>query len=180
MFTRLLFSILGGAALCAAPSFAQSTAGAKGDAGFLKMAAEADMTTTHIGKMAEELAATNAAKDFGKKLAQDCTSDYNQISELAAKTGDNVPKAIDKQDDREITTLDKRKGKAFDRAFLTEASAEHEKLVKAFQQEAAKGDNRDIKTYANRSLPIIEGHLHEAQDLLKSEVHKMQSEVAKK
>jgi putative membrane protein len=173
MFTKLALSILGGAALCAAPSFAQATAPAgKGDAEFLKMAAEADMTTTHIGRMAEERATADAVRDFSKKLVQDYTSDYNQVCELAAKTGNNVPKAIDKQDDREITTLDKHKGKAFDRAFLAEESTGNEKLIKAFQQEAEHGDNPDIKAYANRTLPILEGNLHEAQDLLKTKVHK--------
>jgi hypothetical protein len=69
------------------------------------------MTTTHIGRMAEERATIDAVRDFSKKLVQDYTGDYNQVCELAAKTGNNVPRAIDKQDDREITALDRRKGK---------------------------------------------------------------------
>lgn len=172
MFTKVIFSVLGAAAIAALPLCARAATLSKGDTEFLKMAAEADMTTTHIGKMAEDRAATSEIKDFGKKLAQDHTSDYGQISELAAKTGAEVPKGIDKLDDRHIASLDKLKGKAFDRTFLTQETAEHERLVKAFKEEAEHGDNPEIKDYANKALPVIQGHLHDAQDLLKPKAHK--------
>ncbi len=172
MYTKPILSILGGAAVCVAPLCAQTGAVTKRDAEFLKMAAEADMTTTHIGKMAEDRAATSEVKDFGKKLAQDHTSDYNKLCEFAAKTGESVPRAIDKQDDRQIAALDRSKGKAFDRAFLAHEAVAHEKLIKAFKQEAEHGDNPEIKAYANKALPVIEGHLHDVQDLRKPTTHK--------
>ena len=64
--------------------------------------------------------------------------------------------------------LDRYKGKTFDHAFLTHESMEHEKLVRAFKEEAEHGTNPDIKAYANKALPTIEQHLHDVQDLLKS------------
>ncbi len=172
MYTKVILSILGGAAICVAPLCAQTSTASKRDAEFLKMAAEADMTTTHIGKMAEDRASADGVKDLGKKLVQDHTSDYQKLGEFAAKTDAAVPKAIDKQDDREITALTRSKGKAFDRAFLAHEAIAHEKLIKAFKQEAEHGDNPDIKAYANKALPVIEGHLHDVQDLLKPKTHK--------
>jgi putative membrane protein len=172
MYTKTILSILSGAAICVVPLCAQTGAVSKGDAEFLKIAAEADMTTTHIGKMAEDRATADGVKDFGKKLAQDHTSDYNKLCEFAAKTGESVPKAIDKQDDREIAALNRSKGKAFDRAFLAHEAVAHEKLMKAFKQEAEHGDNPDIKAYANKALPVIESHLHDVQDLRKPNTHK--------
>jgi putative membrane protein len=172
MFTRIVLSTLGAAAIAAMPLCVRAADPSKSDAEFLRMAAEADMTTTHIGKMAEDRAATTEIKDFGKKLAQDHTGDYGQITQLAAKTGAEVPKGIDKLDDRQIASLDKLKGKAFDRTFLTREAAEHERLVRLFKQEAEHGNNPDIKDYANKALPIIQGHLHDAQDLLKPKAHK--------
>src|SRR4051794_5045377 len=86
MYTKTILSILSGAAICVVPLCAQTGAVSKGDAEFLKIAAEADMTTTHIGKMAEDRATADGVKDFGKKLAQDHPSDYNKLCEFAAKT----------------------------------------------------------------------------------------------
>ena len=172
MFTKAVLATLGVAAICAVPLCAQTAAVNKRDADFLKMAAEADMTTTHIGKMAEDQGATDGVKDFGKKLAQDHTSDYQQLGELATKTGATIPNGIDKTDDREINILSKSKGKAFDRAFLAHETAAHERLVKAFKEEAEHGENADLKAYANKALPVIEGHLHDVQDLQKAKTHK--------
>jgi putative membrane protein len=154
-----------GAALCCIPAWSNSNS----DAQFLAMAAQADMTTAHIGKMAESRAAASKVKDFANTLVQDHTSDYERLTELAAKTGDAVPKAIDRQNDYLINSLNRYKGKSFDHAFLTRQSAEHEKLINAFKREAEHGSNPAIKAYATKALPTIERHLHDAQDLLKQQ-----------
>lgn len=163
-------SILGLTGICAASLWAQAGNLSKSDASFLQMAAEADMTSAHLGQDAEGHAANDQVKDFGKKLTTDHTNDYQQLSELATKTGEAIPKGIDKQNDHEITSLDRVKGKTFDHAFLTHEVTEHERLVRAFRQEAEHGTNPDVKAYANKALPTIEQHLHDAQNLLKSKV----------
>jgi putative membrane protein len=137
------------------------------DSSFLAMAAQADMTMAHIGQMAEERGANGKVKEFAKSLVQDHTNDYRSLSDVAMKTGDSIPKAIDKKNEITISALDRYKGKAFDHAFLERQSAEHEKLITAFKHEAEHGSNPAIKDYANKSLPTIERHLHDAQDLLK-------------
>jgi putative membrane protein len=117
--------------------------------------------------MAEERAATDKVKDFGKTLVQDHTSDYETLTSLASKTGDSIPKAIDRENDHMIAALERYKGKEFDRTFLMRQSAEHERLIRAFKEEADHGSNADIKAYANKALATMEWHLHDAQDLLK-------------
>jgi predicted outer membrane protein len=114
------------------------------DAAFLAMAAQADMTIAHIGQMAEDRALTG----------------------LAAKGGDTIPKAINERNERTIASLDRSRGKAFDRAFLLNQSAEHERLIGTFKLEAEHGSNPAIKEYARKALPTMEQHLHDAQDLL--------------
>jgi putative membrane protein len=131
------------------------------------MAAEADMTLAHIGQMAEDRAATEKVKDFAKTVVQDHTNDYWQLSGVAAKAGDSIPKAINGSNERIITALERSKGKTFDREFLNRQSTEHERLIGAFKQEAEHGSNPVIKDYARKALPTIERHLHDAQDLLK-------------
>jgi len=171
MIRNIILSAICGAAICTVPVWAQSGPVSKSDQVFLNMAAEADMTTAHLGQMAEDRSASNGVKVFGKKLTEDHTLDYSQLNALAGKAGETVPKGINTQDNRQIARLDKYKGKSFDRAFLSQEKVEHEKLVQAFKREAEHGDNADIKAYASKTLPVIEGHLHEAQDLLKPGKH---------
>jgi putative membrane protein len=168
MFQKAVTSLLCGSALCALPMILNAATVSKQDTAFMKMAAEADMLCAHLGQMAENSASNTAVKDLGRKLVQDHTMNYEELTELASKTGETIPKAIEKRDDREIAALGRDKGKTFDRAFLNHEVADHEKLAKVFKEEAEHGQNPEIKAFANKSLPTIESHLHEAEDLVKS------------
>ena len=167
MSKKVLLSTLCALAVCCLPALSRSRTAPPNDAAFLSMAAEADMTLAHIGQMAEDRAATEKVKDFAKTVVQDHTNDYWQLSGVAAKAGDSIPKAINGPNERIITALERSKGKTFDREFLNRQSAEHERLISAFKQEAEHGSNPVIKDYARKALPTIERHLHDAQDLLK-------------
>ncbi|HEX4809291.1 MAG TPA: DUF4142 domain-containing protein [Bryobacteraceae bacterium] len=172
MFNKTLTSLLCGSALCALPVTIQAASISKQDAQFMKVAAEADMVCAHVGQIAESSAAAGSVRDLGKKLVQDHTANYQELTELASKTGESIPKAIEKQDQPEIRQLDRVKGRTFDHAFLTHEVADHEKLIKAFKAEAEHGQNPELKAYANKSLPVVESHLHEAEDLMKTTPHK--------
>ncbi len=167
MIKQVLFLALSSAFVYAALASAKSTVVPKSDAQFIAMAAQADMTMAHIGKMAQDRAAESKVKDFASTLVQDHTSDYQRLTELAAKLGDSVPKAIDERNNRTIDDLNRSKGKSFDHSFLARQSAEHEKLIDAFKWEAEHGSTPAIKDYASQALPTIERHLHDAEDLMK-------------
>ena len=167
MLKKIILPTLCAITISCLPAYSRGRTAPPKDAAFLAMAAEADMTIAHIGQMAENRAATEKVKDFAKTVVQDHTNDYWEVTELATKTGDKIPKAINGQNERIIAGLDRSKGKAFDREFLSRQSAEHERLISAFKQEAEHGSNPAIKDYARKTLPTIERHLHDAQDLLK-------------
>jgi putative membrane protein len=167
MLKTLFLAALAGAVVYCGLAIAKPPMSPHSDAAFLATAAEADMTMVHIGKMAQDRAATSKVKDFANTLVQDHTSDYQRLTQLAAKVGDTVPKAIDERDRRVIAELNHRQGKTFDHAFLMRQSVDHEKLIDVFKWEAEHGSNPDIKAYANQALPTIERHLHDAQDLQK-------------
>jgi putative membrane protein len=140
------------------------------DGSFVVMAAQADMMIAHLGKDAEGRGASESVKQFGKSLVQDHTTEYQELTVAAAKAQDVIPKGLDRQDIRTINALNCYSGKAFDHAFLTGQATEHERLVRAFKQEAEHGSNADLKAYANKALPVIEKHLHDAEDLLKQKI----------
>jgi putative membrane protein len=167
MLKKIILPTLCAITISCLPAYSRGRTAPPNDAAFLAMAAEADMTIAHIGQMAENRAATEKVKDFAKTVVQDHTNDYWEVTELATKTGDKIPKAINGQNERIIAGLDRSKGKAFDREFLSRQSAEHERLISAFKEEAEHGSNPAIKDYARKTLPTIERHLHDTQDLLK-------------
>ncbi len=138
---------------------------------FMKMAAETNMTEAHIGQMAENQAASQAVKDFGAMLVKDHTQAYSALSVLGAKTGIQIPKGINAAKITEITQLKPLKGKQFDRKFALDQVQSHSRVIAAFKQEAAHGQNADIKSYATKMLPGLQEHLRRAEQLEKTVKH---------
>lgn len=168
--TALLTGLVG-CALVAAPVLARSDTAANGktttDQHFLEMAAESDMLHAHVGQMAEKLSTSLGIRDLGLEIRKNCTADYQQLSELAAKTGGTIPKAIDAQGDKTIEGLSRLRGAGFDHAFINEVIDSDKKAIGAFGQKAQNAQNPDLKTYASSTLPSLKLHLHEAQDWVK-------------
>lgn len=54
-------------------------------------------------------------------------------------------------------------GAAFDREFLKNMVADHEKAVAAFEQEAMSGGDSDVKQVAAQALPMLRDQLTQAR-----------------
>ncbi len=66
-----------------------------------------------------------------------------------------------------IAPLSKMKAAAFDRKFVHDMVAGHEKAIAEYQREAKDGQNADVKAYATQALPTLQKHLQTARDLEK-------------
>jgi putative membrane protein len=135
------------------------------------MAAQANMTEAHIGQMAETQASESQVKDFGQKLINDHTDAYTQLTALAAKTGESIPTGIDVRKISTVEQLMKLKGKQFDHQFVQSEIRDHEKAIADFKREAQRGQDPDVKAYASKMIPILEGHLKQAKTLAKPVKH---------
>lgn len=141
--------------------------GGGNDQAFVDFAAQTDMLEAHLGQMAADQAAGQGVKDYAQMLVTDHTNDYQQLSQAAAKAGDNVPKGLDAAHNRMITPFEKLKGKAFDRRYIQDMVTGHTQAIARYKKEADSGQNADIKAYASQTLPTLQKHLDGAKDLQK-------------
>jgi len=141
------------------------------DRAFMQMAARANMTEAHIGQIAETQASESQVKDFGQKLIHDHTDAYAELTALAAKTGESIPKGIDVRKISTVEQLVKLKGKRFDHQFVQAEIRDHEKAIADFKREAQHGQDPDVKAYASKMIPALEGHLRLAKTLAKPVRH---------
>jgi putative membrane protein len=139
--------------------------GKQQDNQFLRTIAVADMTEAHAGEMAQTTAAGEPVKDFGRTVAKDETAEYEQLTVLASKAGDSIPKGIDARRNPAIRILMSRKGGAFDRDFLRYAIADERRVIGALEREAAHGQNPDIKAWAEKMVATRQEELQKAQSL---------------
>lgn len=167
MQIRSIPSVVCCLALLGAGAIAYAASLSSADRQFMIMAAKTDMTEAHEGQMAENDANRANVKEFAKTLVQDHTESYERLTELAAKTGVSIPKGINVAKDRAVQQLVHLKGDRFDRQFTRQEVTDHRQAIAAFKHEAARGRDANVKAYAAKMIPILEKHIHLAEECAK-------------
>lgn len=158
-------------ALCAAPALAQKKAmgAAMTDQQFVDFAAQTDMVEANLGQLAQNVASSQAVKDYGQMLVTDHTKDMGDLSTAAQGASLTVPTAIDSAHNKAmIDPFQKLKGAAFDRKFAMEMVAGHTKAIAVYKKEATDAKNPGLQTYAQNAVSVLEKHLDAAKTLEKS------------
>lgn len=138
------------------------------DQKFVKEAAIGGMTEVQVGKLAQEKGASDAVKQFGKKLEQDHTKANAQLKQAAAQDGLTVPDSLDSKHQKMVDKLSSLSGAEFDKAFIKNAVKDHQKDIKEFQNEANNGTHANIKNFASETVPVLQEHLSMAKSLKQS------------
>jgi putative membrane protein len=158
-------------ALCCVTASAQTHHPAKAepmsDQKFIDMAAQTDMLEAHLGKLAEDHAASQDVKNYAEMLIADHTTDYQQLTALASKAGLTVPTGLDAAHNTMIAPFEKLKGAAFDTRYVHTMIAGHTEAIGVYTKESTDAQNADLKTYAGATLPTLQKHLDAAKDLSK-------------
>ena len=55
----------------------------------------------------------------------------------------------------------------FDRTYLKLLEVDHKKDIAEFQKEAKSGDDRDLKAWAAKTLPMLQEHLAMVEDAMR-------------
>ncbi len=137
------------------------------DEQFVRTVATDDMTEAHLGQMAHDNAAKEPVRDFGQAVASDETKDYEQLTVLANKTGESIPKGIDSRKSPAIRTLAVAKGDKFDHEFLQDEIANERKIIALLQHEATHGTNPEMKEWAGKMVATRQEELQKAEALMK-------------
>lgn len=160
-------------ALCCLPLMAQKKTARKAGAAmtdqqFVNFAAQTDMVEANLGQLTQTNSDSQAVKDYGQMLTTDHTQDYGNLSAAAQQAGLTVPNAIDTMNNKTmIGPFQKLKGKAFDRKYVQEMIAGHEKAIAIYKKEATAATNPQIQQYAQNAIPVLQKHLDGAKALLK-------------
>lgn len=165
--------------LFAAPAFAQSmgektgvnsTLGvAPSTADFVKEVAISDMFELESSKLAEQKG-TAAEKAFAKQMITDHTKTTTELKGMVneGKVKAELPTALDSTHESKLDKLRSLSGPDFASTFASDQVDAHKDAVSLFQRYAKSGDNNDLKSWADKTLPALEHHLQLAQNLTKA------------
>ena len=138
---------------------------AAADRKFVMEAAHGGLAEVELGKMAAEKGASDAVKQFGKRMADDHAKAADELKQFAQQKGVTLPTDLDPKHKQLRDRLAKLNGADFDKAYANEMVKDHKKDVADFKREAQRAKDPDLKAWAGKTLPTLEDHLKQAQDM---------------
>jgi putative membrane protein len=137
----------------------------KQDADFVVKAASGGMLEVQLGQLAQTNAASQAVKDFGAMMVRDHGKGGAELTALAATKQIIVPDSISNEQKKERNDLARKKGKEFDKAYVKLMIDDHKEDISEFDKAAKNANDPDIKSWAGKTLPMLQHHLDAVQQL---------------
>src|SRR5438067_8774896 len=129
------------------------------DVSFIQKAGGGGQQEVENGKLAEKQRKSADVKRIGARMVADHTKANKELTELANRKGV-------KFDTRGVRA--QNIGAAdFDRQYLKLLEVDHKKDIAEFQKEAKSGDDRDLKAWAAKTLPMLQEHLAMVEDAMR-------------
>jgi putative membrane protein len=145
-----------------APGWARSAAADKsaavGPQEFLKEAAMGGMAEVRLGNLAQQKAASDQVKQFGRRMVEDHSKVNDEVKALAKEKNITLPTTLDAKQQATYDRLSKLSGEEFDRAYMKQMLEDHREDVAAFRKEKESSDAA-VKSLASKTLPTLEEHL---------------------
>lgn len=135
------------------------------DKKFMEKAALGDEAEIQLGQMSQEKASSAAVKSFGQRMMKDHSNASDKLKSIAQSQHISLPVELDPAHKQAAARLSRLSGPQFDHAYMLLMVQEHTKAVNRFKQEAANAHDATIKQFAAATLPVLESHLNEAQQI---------------
>ena len=126
------------------------------DAEFVRKAAMGGLAEVASGKLAER-SGNQEVKQFGQKIVDDHTKANQELATIAQSKGVILPTTLEADERTKIEKLDGMRGHDFDRQFMTDMVADHQKAIAMFQKEADASKDAEIKQFAQETPAGAEG-----------------------
>jgi len=139
----------------------------KDSARFAANAAQGGMTEVELGKLAIQRGTDPAVKEFGQRMIADHNRANNELKVVAAEKNIELPSDLNSSEKSTMEKLSKLSGAEFDKEYISDMVNDHEEDLEDFQTQANKGNDPEIKAFAAKALPTLQGHLQKARELAK-------------
>jgi putative membrane protein len=138
---------------------------------------QTNQTEIKIGRMAKEKASSNQIRAYAEELVQDHQNADRQVQALARKDGIELvpPKTsgwLDRiavaKDDHIMTTLSKKTGPEFDKAFTNAMIDDHKRDIANLESIENSLKPSDVRDLIANLLPTLQQHLDQAEQIQRS------------
>jgi len=153
--------------LLAAPSANAATTVSPADKDFILAAAQGGMTEVKLGELAAQNGKRDDVKAFGQMMVKDHSAINGDLKALAAQKGVTLPDSLDAKHQGMVDKMAALTGSEFDDAYITGMIKDHKMDAKEFKAESAGTKDADIKSFLDKSIPVVEAHLQHIKAMKK-------------
>lgn len=139
---------------------------AEADQTFVEKAAQDSIAEIDLGELAKERAESEEVKQFAQRMIDDHGKANEQLEEIAKSKGAVIPTEAGEEHSKLRAELGELEGEAFDQKYMAAMAEDHQKAVDLFQKQAEEGEDPELKSFAEQTLPIIKEHLTMAQSMV--------------
>lgn len=133
---------------------------------FVDEASAKGIAEIETAKLALDKSNSEDTKTFAQKMIDDHSQANQKLAELAGKHDDlELSDEATLMDKAKAMILKYREGDNFDKAYANNQVVAHEQSIELFREYAQNGENAELKQFAESTLPKLEQHLQQAQEL---------------
>jgi len=145
--------------LIAVPRANAATTVSTADKDFILAAAQGGMTEVKLGELAAQKGMRDDVKEFGQMMVKDHTAINDDLKALAAQKGVTLPDNLDAKHQGMVDKMAALTGSEFDDAYIAGMIKDHKMDAKEFKAESAETKDADIKSFVDKSILVVDGHL---------------------
>jgi|GEM_PF-1160667 len=133
---------------------------------FVKSAIEDGIAEVLFGNLALEQSATEPVRRLAEMLVTDHQKANSQLEKIVKrKNYTDLPDAPSASSRANYTRISNLSGTEFDKAFARQMVEDHEKTVNAFLRQIENGKDKQLTSWARKTLPTLQKHLEHARNL---------------
>ena len=157
--TMLGMALVAVGILIAVPRAIGQTTVSTGDKDFILAAAQGGMTEVKLGELAARNGGRDDVKEFGRMMVKDHTIINDDLKALAAQKGVTLTETVDAKHQEKLDKMAALTATGFDDAYIAAMIKGHKEVAREFKAEYAATQDSDIKSFIDKSLPVVEKHL---------------------
>jgi len=135
------------------------------DEQFVKTVSAMDLAEINLGNLAARRASGPEVKRFAQQMVTDHTRTSQALLAIANQKSILAARTMDRKHQDLADELGKMQGADFDKSYMKHMVEDHKQAVDLFRRQAKDGKDKDLKAFADKTLPDLQHHLKMAQDL---------------
>jgi putative membrane protein len=129
------------------------------DTKFAVKAADAGMMEVQISQLAQSKSTSPTVKELAQMMIDDHSKANEELKTAAAQKNITLPLSLGDKNQEKYNDLANKSGVDFDEAYIDCLRKDHKEAIDAFEKEADKGNDPDLKAWAAAKLPTLQHHL---------------------